>query len=107
MVTLRKFFTVGCRINQKLNADDYLSAISADNDDKENLKIFFRFTDKYDSIMLIMTKVMGYCKEYPRLINLIETILVARVNFGDDLEEDEKRHIDDFLRRNEEEKGKH
>jgi len=100
---LRKFFIVGCNLNGKLVAAEYLSSLS-DNDER-NYKIFERFSRECSNTLLCIMHSLGHCGEDQTLVDIISRHLEVRMCFEHE-EDDAGGHIANFMRRNGRERGK-
>jgi len=102
---LKKFIIVGCNLNSKLVAAEYLSYLSDDNE--RNYKLFERFTRECSSTLLCVMHRLGHCGNDPRLLEIISCHLEVRQCF-DHEEDDVGGYIASFLRRieNGRERGK-
>jgi len=102
---LRKFFIVGCNLNKKLVAAEYLSNLS--DDDERNYKIFESFSRECSSTLLCIMHRLGHCGEDQALVEIIARHLEVRRCF-DHEEDDAGGHINNFMSRicNGRERGK-
>jgi len=102
---LRKFIIVGCNLNSKLVAAEYLCYLA--DDDEHNYKLFERFTRECSSTLLCVMHRLGHCENDPRLMEIISRHLEVR-QFFDHEEDDVGGYVASFLRRieNGRERGK-
>lgn len=102
---LTKFFIVGCNLNKKLIASEYLSRLS--DNDEENYKVFESFSRECSNTQLCIMHRLGLCDCDRVLRDIILLHLEVRRCFNHE-EEDAGGFIADFLRLNNDgERGKH
>jgi len=100
---LRKFFIVGCNLNGKLVAADYLSRLS--DNDEENYKVFERFSRECSNTLLCIMHRLGHCGDDEMLAEIISRHLEVRIHFEHE-EDDAGGHIADFMQRIQNRRGK-
>jgi len=102
---LRKFFIVGCNLNGKLVAVNYLSRLS--DNDEENYKVFERFSRECSNTLLCIMHRLGHYGDDEMLAEIISRHLEVRIHFEHE-EDDVGGHIADFMQRiqNRRERGK-
>jgi len=93
-----KFIIVGCNLNSKLVAAEYLCYLS--DHDEHNYKLFERFTRECSSTLLCVMHRLGHCGNDRGLMEIISRHLEVRQCFGHE-EDDVGGYIASFLRRNE------
>jgi len=93
---LRKFFIVGCNLNGKLVAVEYLSRLS-DNDEK-NYKVFESFSREFSNTLLCIMHSLGHCGDDRTLVEIISRHFEVRIYFEHE-ENDAGGHIANFMRR--------
>jgi len=93
---LQKFIIVGCNLNSKLVAAEYLRNLSAD--DEKNFKLFENFSQECSSTLLCIMHSLGHCGNEQRLVEIISRHLEVRQCF-DHEEDDAGGYIASFLRR--------
>jgi len=102
---LRKFIIVGCNLNAKLVAAEYLSDLT--DNDENNYKVFVSFTRECSSTLLCIMHSLGHCGCDETLVEIISRHLEVRLFFNHE-EDDAGGYIDSFMRRiqNGRERGK-
>lgn len=98
---LRKIFSVGCVLDRTLSVQEYLSALSDDNE--KNCEVFSKFASRASSTLLCILEQYGYCGADTELRELLVEHVLTRQAF-DHEEDDAGGHIADFVRRH---TGKH
>jgi len=91
---LRKFFSVGCNLNEKLVAAEYLFSLS--DNDEENYKVFKRFSRECSNTLLCIMHSLGHCGDADMLVEIISRHLEVQIYF-DHKEDDVGGHIAEFM----------
>jgi len=93
---LRKFIIVGCNLNAKLVAAEYLAKLT--DNDENNYKVFESFTGECSSTLLCIMHRLGRCGRDEALVEIIARHLEVRLCFNHE-EDDAGGYIATFMRR--------